>query len=465
MAAESVAGGIPNRLDAELERRILASVRENMEAQVEFIKELIRFPSLRGKERGAQEFMTAAFRKRGFDIDQWSIDEAAIKEHPGFSPGTFDYDGAVNVVGTYHPERCAPSAGGKYSLQPSKGKSLILNGHIDVVPTGPEEMWAKPPFEPHVEGDWLYGRGAGDMKAGVAANVFALDALRRIGLEPASTVHVQSVCEEECTGNGALAALVRGYIADAVIIPEPMNECLIRANVGVIWCQVKVAGRPVHVMQASTGANAIDAAIYLIGELKKFEAARNELKCQHARFADLEKPINLNIGKIVGGDWASSVPAWCNFDIRTGLYPGEDAREGARALEAFILEAASKHPFLSEQPPQLVFNGFMAEGYELPEGSAAETTLRVAHERVFRAEMESKPTLAYLDARVFALYGSMPALVYGPYSDNIHGFDERVSIASIERVTATIALFVAMWCGVRSVGGDRGDSVDQPSKL
>jgi len=291
----------------------------------------------------------------------------------------------------------------------------------------------------------------GDMKAGVAANVFALDALRRLGLEPAATVHVQSVCEEECTGNGALAALVRGYTADAVIIPEPMNEHLIRCNVGVIWCQVKVSGRPVHVMQASTGANAIDAACFLIGELKKFEADRNALKCNHAHFANLAKPINLNVGKIIGGDWASSVPAWCNFDIRTGLYPGENAKEGAEALKAFILEAASRHPFLKDQPPEIVYNGFMCEGYELAEGSAAELTLREAHERVFRKELEAQPSLAYLDARVFSLYGDMPAMVYGPYSDHIHGYDERVSIASIERVTSTIALFIAMWCGVKPI--------------
>lgn len=441
-------------LDADLERRIIASVRENLSAQLNFTKELVKFPSLRGEERAAQDFMAAALRERGLEVDQWTIEEGAIRGHPGFSPGTIDYSGAVNVVGTYRPPSSAPE----------QGKSLILNGHIDVVPTGPLDMWARPPFEPYIDGDWLYGRGAGDMKAGVASNLFALDALRRIGLEPAATVHVQSVCEEECTGNGALAALVRGFVADAAIIPEPFNEALVRTNVGVIWCQVRVAGRPVHVMQASTGANAIDAAIFLIGELKKFEIARNECKCAHARFAHVAKPINLNVGKIVGGDWASSVPAWCNFDVRTGLYPGEDAREGAREIEEFIREAALRHPFLREQPPQVVFNGFMAEGYELPEGGDAERVLREAHRRVFDAELRETPALAYLDARVFALYGSMPALVYGPISDNIHGFDERVSIASIERVTAAIALFIAMWCGVRPIEAHVADDGSAPPK-
>merc|ERR1711920_455376 len=94
-------------------------------------------------------------------------------------------------------------------------------------------------------------------------------------------------------------------------------------------------------------------------------------------------------------------------------------------------------------------------------GTAAEETLRDAHQRVYRSELETQTALAYLDARVFQLYGSMPSLVYGPYSDNIHGFDERVSIKSIERITSAIALFVAMWCGLRPIKGEAGISCDE----
>ncbi len=136
-----------------------------------------------------------------------------IADHPGFSPIAHDYDQAINVVATHRPRQ-------------QTGRSLILNGHVDVVPTGPKTLWDAPPFEPHRDGDWLYGRGAGDMKAGLAANLFALDALARAGFQPAAPVYVQSVTEEECTGNGALSALVRGYQADAAIIPEPVGEGL-----------------------------------------------------------------------------------------------------------------------------------------------------------------------------------------------------------------------------------------------
>jgi acetylornithine deacetylase len=309
-------------------------------------------------------------------------------------------------------------------------------------------MWSHAPFEPHVEGDWLYGRGSGDMKAGLVANIFALDALKRLGFQPAATVYVQSVTEEECTGNGALSALQRGYSADAAIIPEPEDENLVRATVGVIWFRVHVRGHPVHVASAGSGENAIDAAIFIIGQLKEYEKARNALKVNHPHFDVFDHPINVNVGKIEGGDWASSVPAWCSFDVRTALYPGENAKDMAREIEDFVRSASAKHSFLANNPPEIEFNGFMAEGYELEEGSDAEAVLTLAHKQATSNALKSGGTLAYLDARVFALYDDTPCLVYGPISGNIHGFDEKVSLKSIENITNTIALFIAMWCGL-----------------
>ena len=189
---------------------ILQSVDAAFEAQLQFTVALVRFPSTRGQEGTCQDFLFEAYRARGYSVDRWRIEADDIAHHPGFSPIAHDYDQAINVVATHRPRQ-------------QVGRSLILNGHVDVVPTGPKTLWDAPPFEPHREGDWLYGRGAGDMKAGLAANLFALDALARAGFQPAAPVYVQSVTEEECTGNGALSALVRGYQADAAIIREPVG--------------------------------------------------------------------------------------------------------------------------------------------------------------------------------------------------------------------------------------------------
>lgn len=370
-------------------------------------------------------------------MDRWSIDVAEIEHHPGFSPVTVSYDNAVNVVGTHRPGKVA-------------GRSLILNGHVDVVPTGPVDMWSIPPYEPRIVDGWLHGRGAGDMKAGLAVNLFALDALRRTGHAPAATVYVQSVTEEECTGNGALSCLARGYRADAALITEPIGDALTRANVGVLWLQVEVRGRPAHVLESYRGSNAITSMMRIIESLQALEARLNAAKSEHRHFEDLEKPITINVGKIEGGDWASSVPAWCRIDVRAALYPGVRVADAQAEIERAIRAASLDDPMLSNHPPTVTYNGFTSEGYVLAEGSDAEACLANAHRRVFDADLESVTTPAYLDARVFALYDDTPALVYGPVCERLHGFDERVDLESVRRVTRTVALFVADWCGLET---------------
>ena len=421
---------------SDLTTKLFAAVDENWDRQLAFTRDLIRYPSLRGQEHTAQEFVHSALAERGYGMDRWIIDENAIRDHEGFSPIAVPYDNAVNVVGTHTPRE-------------TKGRSLILNGHIDVVPEGPHDMWSRPPFEPAVEGDWLYGRGGADMKAGIAANIFAMDALRTCGLQPAATVYVQSVTEEECTGNGALSALVRGYRADAAIIPEPEDDMVVR---GVLWFAVEIRGKPVHVREAGTGSNAILSAWSVIAALQELEASWNARKSEHRYFEDLDHPININIGKIKGGDWASSVPAWCRLDVRAAIYPGVEPKDAAAEIEAAIRAAAANDPFLSNNPPTVSFNGFFAKGYVLEEGTEAEAILARSFERAYDGEtLRSFTTPGYLDGRVFVLYGDCPCLVFGPRSENIHGFDERVSLESTRRVTKTIAAFIADWCGVEPI--------------
>ena len=183
--------------DTSLNQRLIDAVDAGFDAQIRFLADLVRLPSLRGEEASAQDFMARAYADRGLQVDRWRIEVDRIRDLPGFSPVAVSYDHAWNVVGAHR------------AASPT-GRSLILNGHIDVVPTGPLDMWSTPPFVPAVRGGWMHGRGAGDMKAGLVANLFALDALHRIGLAPAGDVYLQSVIEEECTGNGALACLERG---------------------------------------------------------------------------------------------------------------------------------------------------------------------------------------------------------------------------------------------------------------
>jgi acetylornithine deacetylase len=422
-------------LDDTLRKKLIASVEDGFAEQIAYTQDLIRLQSVRGDEFVIQDRVFNELRNRGYAMERFSMDREAIERHPGGSPFSDKHSRAPIVVGTHRP-------------RVETGRSLILQAHVDVVPPGPESLWTHPPFEPVIEADWLYGRGGADMKAGHAANLYALDALRRIGLQPAATVYVQSVVEEESTGNGALMTHLRGYKADAVLIPEPEDEKLVRANVGVVWFQVEVRGLPVHVREMGMGANAIDAAYRIIGELRKLEAEWNAHKAGRPNFENEEHPINLNIGKIEGGDWESSVPAWCRIGCRVSIYPGVSAKEAAAEIEQRIADFARKDSFLSNIPPLVTFHGFHTEGYELSPGSEAEKVLADAHLGATGKKLESFMTAGYLDTRVYALYDKIPALCYGPYSQNIHGFDERVSIASLKRITTAMTLFIAQWCGV-----------------
>ena len=428
--------------DAATRDAIRRSVDEGFDEQVEFLAELTRLPSLRGQEAPAQDVMARALRARGLTVDRWKVDVADIAHLPGFSQVAVSYEDAWNVVGAH---RSAQGA----------GRSLILNGHIDVVPTGPLDMWREPPFAPKVIDGWMYGRGAGDMKAGLAANLFAFDALRRCGWRPAADVYVQSVIEEECTGNGALACLQRGYRADAAIITEPSGGGLMAAQVGVMWFQVEVRGKPAHVAYAGTGANAIEACFPLIAALHRLEHRWND--AGHAAFAGHEHPINFVVSKIAGGDWTSSVPAWCTFDMRVGLYPGMALATVRAEVERTIAEAAAQDAFLARNPPRVVYHGFQAEGYVLPQGSDAQHLLERCHAEVTGELLGQYASTATTDARFYGLYADIPALVYGPTAESIHGFDERVELESMRRVTRTLALFMADWCGLAPLpAGERG---------
>jgi len=158
---------------------IRAAVAELRTPAVGLLSRLVAEPSLLGDEGGAQRLMAQQFRQLGLRVDEFEIDEDKIRDHPGYSPSIVSYAGRRNVVGVHQPKG------------PVRGKSLILNGHIDVVPVGAARLWSRPPFEPFVDGDKLFGRGSGDMKAGIVAYSMAFEALRNLGFEPAAPVFLQ----------------------------------------------------------------------------------------------------------------------------------------------------------------------------------------------------------------------------------------------------------------------------------
>ncbi len=424
----------PNGAAAPSAQDIIAAADALQDEAVEMLSALVRLDSTLGNEAAAQEFMARCFADLGLSVDSFEIDLDAIKDLPGFSPVNWSYAGKQNIVATHRSRR-------------NTGRSLILNGHIDVVPTGPADMWSNPPFEPVLRDARLYGRGSGDMKAGIVAFTTAFKALRRIGAQPAAPVYLQTVVEEECTGNGALACLARGYRADAAIIPEPYNSTLMSAQLGVMWFRVRVRGTPAHVFDTSAGVNAIEAAFDLVKALKRLEARWNAADVRHPAYAGQRHPINFNLGVIKGGEWPSSVPTECRFEMRVGFFPGVEPAEVRRRIETTIARAAAARPGLHATPPEIEYVGFQAAGCTVdPEGEMMRLLADV-HRRITGRKAEHVAATATTDARIFNLYGGIPATCYGPEAQNIHGIDESVGLDSLRQVTRVLALFIAEWCG------------------
>ncbi len=313
----------------------------------ELLTALVQAPTELGHEETGQAVMSEAFAACGLAPRDIPLDPRALRAHPNASPFSWEVSGKRNVVATW------PATG-------NGGRSLILNGHIDVVPPAADELWTTPPYRARREGDWLYGRGAGDMKAGLVAIVGAVRALREAGVALAGDVHLQSVVEEECTGNGALQCLIDGMSADACVLAEPHPDHLTIAQVGVLWFHVDVAGEPVHAAYAGTGHNAIEAAHAVLAELRALEAELNV--APPAPYDGVAHPINLNPGVVSGGDWASTVAAQCTLSCRLAMYPGTEPRELQSRVEAAVARAAERDPFLRAHPPTVRYDGFVCEG-------------------------------------------------------------------------------------------------------
>jgi acetylornithine deacetylase len=423
---------LDNSPDTQAIRDAVSALRQ---PAVDLLACLVAEPSLLGDEAGAQQLMAQQFRQLGLRVDEFEIDQDKIRDHPGYSPSIVSYAGRRNVVGVHQPEG------------PVGGRSLILNGHIDVVPVGAQRLWTRPPFEPWIDGDKLYGRGSGDMKAGIVAYCMAFEALRQLGCEPAAPVYLQSVIEEECTGNGALSCLVQGYRADAALIPEPIPG-IMTGQMGVMWVGIEVLGLPVHAAVAQTGVAAIEFAQYLCAKLKELEAQWNEPANRHPHYADHDHPINFNIGKLSGGEWASSVATQCRADVRIGFYPGMKPAQVRALVEAVVKAAYEAHPKKASVRYELVYQGFQAEGMLVDMNQPMIDTLKACHHAVAGGEMPLIASTATTDARFFQLYGGIPATCYGPQAGNTHGIDEWVSITSMMEVTQVLALFMARWCGL-----------------
>ena len=435
------------------------AVEDLQDDMVGMLSRFVAAVSLSGAEQSAADFFEGQLQAMGLDCERIVLDSSLIAGSPLFSCPCDPDGGRHNLLARHMPRGRADG-----TTQPggARARSVLFNGHLDVVPTGPESLWTSPPFEPRVEGDWLYGRGAGDMKGGLVCALMALKVLQHLGLQPAGVVGINAVLDEENTGNGTLAtvhalrnSLARARLSDfdAVIIPEPFAETLMAAQVGVSWLFVTITGRPAHVAYKGQGLNPIEASMALVDDLKLLEAEWNLPENRHPAFRDVEHPVNFNLGRMEGGEWNSSVPCTCTLGLRLGYYPGMDpdavVEQVSRRLRA---RAMALNPALQLE---ISTRGHRSPGCVYDLDTPAMQALADAHRSVHGREPERLACTATTDGRHFSLLTDIPVTNYGPVARHIHGIDESVSLSSMRRVTQTFAQFIVDWCGVEAVVAQR----------
>ena len=431
------AGLLP--IDPGARRAILQAVDGLADDSVALLAQLVRHRSLLGEEAGCLQAMEEAFAGLGLAPRWVPVDVDVLAGVPGFSPPLIPYAGRDNVAAVHRP-------------RDARGRSLMLQGHVDVVPEGAADLWTTPPFEPNVRDGRMYGRGAGDMKAGLVSIVMACEALRRAGLQPAAELQLAAVIEEECTGNGALAVMHALPRPDACLIPEPGPgfPALYVAEVGVVWAWVTVTGRPTHVREMQAGVNAIEAAYVLMERLRAYEDAANRAERRHPAFAGDNHPINVNFGTLEGGEWNSSVATRARLGVRVGVMPGHSCHDVRAEIERLVEDAASD-PRLRGARLAVEFKGFMADGCVLPPEQPISLAASALHREVTGSELRQYSATGLTDARHYALGGGTQATCYGPDAENIHGIDESVGIDAMHDVTRVLALLIAGWCGVEAL--------------
>ncbi len=404
-----------------------------------FLERLIRARSTVGEEAGAQAVVAGELARLGFEVRGVPVPERTAA-HPAAGVPQLSYAGRENILGRIN-------AGGS--------PSLLFNGHVDVVPAD-DAVWSGDPFEPVTAGGWMRGRGAGDMKGGFAMALLAVAALRR-AMPGALTGELGflSVIEEECTGNGTLAACDAGVLGDAVLLPEPTGLDLLLGGVGVLWVQIEAEGIPAHAESADRAVNAVHGLPVI---LRALAGLADELAAHTGdpAFAEVARPYNVNVGTVRAGDWASSVPARARVGVRVGYPRRWTAAEAFDRVRTAVLAAAATDPWLAEHPPVLRQTGFRAQGYLLRHDHPLVTAVAGAHAGAHGGRPAARVLGSTTDARYYLNQFGRPALAYGPLARNIHAPDEAVELASIVRGARTLARFIGSYFAAGGLPGAPG---------
>ncbi|MFE5819900.1 ArgE/DapE family deacylase [Streptomyces sp. NPDC056479] len=416
------------------EAAALAAIDEAALART--LLELIAIPSVSGSpaESEIQHHLARRLDRLGLDVDLWSMDLPTLLAHQDFPGSEAPRQEAWGLVG-------ATEDGGD-------GPTLILQGHVDVVPPGDLERWGGDPFVPRVVGDTVHGRGACDMKAGLVAHLAALEAIRATGARLRGRVAVHFVVGEEDGGLGAFGTLQRGHRGDACVITEPTSSTLITANAGALTFRITVPGLAAHASSRDAGVSAIDAYVPIHRALAELEAERNT--DTDPLMAEYAIPYALSVGTVHAGDWSSSVPDLLVAEGRFGVRIDENPATARAALEHCVARTCAADPWLRDHPATVTWPGGQFASGRLPAGHPLRRVVREAHAAANHGAVAAERGAPYgSDLRLYAAAG-IPTLQFGPGDIGVaHSSQEQVSVPEIVEVTRALVLTVLRTVGTK----------------
>jgi acetylornithine deacetylase len=391
---------------------------------------LVRIQSVTGDEGAIQATLADWMEALGLDVEIFHPDPAALREDPDW-PGQEVSRTALPVV--------IGRAGRPGAFR------LVLSGHVDVVPPGDPGTWTGDPYSGEIRGDRLYGRGACDMKGGIAAILGAVRALKVTGALDTlqGELIVALVPSEEDGGQGTLAAIRAGATGDLCVIPEPSSLDVVVAHAGAITFRLAVPGRAAHASRRTEGVSALRNLETLVRALEVDEQQRNREETEPLMTA-LGLPYPTIVGKVSGGEWASTVMDRVIAEGRYGVRLGQTPEAAADELQACIRAACAEDSFLAANPATVEITGArfgsarVAADHALPAGLIA----------IAKAVTGRKPKALGVpygaDMRLFINMGDTPCVIFGPGDVRLaHGANESVPLAEVESCARVLAAWVA----------------------
>lgn len=422
---------------------LLHQIDERKEELVDLAKTLIRYQTPSPPARNtadAQGFIATYLNDIGFTIDKWDV-----------------YEGDPNVVGVLT------------GTKSTEYNSLLINGHIDVASVEEGEQWDQDPFNPVVKDNILYGRGAADMKGGLAGSLFAIKLLKEAGVTLPGDLTFQSVIGEEVGEAGTLECCKKGYDADFAVVVDT-SDCQIQGQGGVItgWITIQSAQTfhdanrrsMIHAGGGLFGASAIEKMVKIIEGLKDLEQHWAVTKSFPGFPAGM---TTINPAVIEGGRHAAFIADRCALWITVHFYPNENHEEIAREIEEHILNVAKADPWLRENLPTFRWGGSsMIEdrgeifpSLAIDEKHEGLQTLAHVHQSVLheKATIGMSPTVT--DGGWLGEAG-IPTVIYGPGKlEHAHAVNEQLSIDQLVQFTKVMTQFIYKWCNTRKVEGSR----------